>query len=58
MKIEIDREIFHQMMRGLSGGVFSQEQWHNGMRHKINLLAEKLAHETAIRSDKKVEIDV
>lgn len=58
MKVTIDREMFHQMMRSLAGGIFATEQWNTDLKFKINRVAEKLANETAVRSDKKVEIDV
>lgn len=57
MKITIDREIFHQMMRGIAGG-FRPEVLPIPDQHKMKLLAERLAHATAAKTGGTVEVDV
>jgi len=49
--VEIDREIFHQMMRTLAGGMFGPDSMVAADRAKMKLMAEQLAHATADRRD-------
>lgn len=46
MKIVVDREIFHHMMRGIAGG-FQHASLSGANQHRMKLTAEKLAHATA-----------
>lgn len=57
MKITIDREIFHQMMRGIAGG-FAHDSMCAADQHRMKLLAERLAHATAAKTGGTVEVDV
>jgi hypothetical protein len=58
MKLTIDREIFHQMMRGIAGKNFGLDIMCEADRHRMFLLAERLAHATAAKTGGKVEVDV
>lgn len=58
MKITIDREIFHQMMRGIAGKTFGPDFMCEADRQRMFLLAERLAHATAIKQGGTVEVDV
>lgn len=58
MKITIDREIFHQMMRIVSGDIFRPEAIPFPVRDRMKLLAERLAHATAAKVGGTVEVDV
>lgn len=55
MEIEIDREVFHQMMRRLSG-VGKSEELGNVMLDSIRETAFKLSNESAGQTDKKVTV--
>jgi len=48
---EVDREIFHQMMRQLAGGTFRGEPMSANAINEMHLVAEKLAHATAIKQN-------
>lgn len=57
MKITIDRELFHQMMRGIAARNFGPDFMCEADRHKMFLLAERLAHATAAKVGGTVEVD-
>lgn len=57
MRLTVDREIFHQMMRGIAG-TFAPDNICNVDKQRMRLTAERLAHATAAKTGGKVEVDV
>lgn len=58
MRVTVDREIFHQMMRGIASSSFRPERVCNFDKQKMDILATRLAQATAGKSSNAVEIDI